>query len=125
MVTRIKLRPYAGRSFFITKGNKKTCRAGCLHPAVENIFGWLRAARPTIIFERGDFMKHIGTRELETERLLLRKISVNDAEAMYNNWASDDIVTKYVTWPTHKSVEDTKGLLTMWVKEYENKAKKK
>ena len=65
-------------------------------------------------------MKHIGTRELETERLLLRKISVNDADAMYNNWASDDIVTKYVTWPTHKSVEDTKGLLTMWEKEYEN-----
>ena len=41
-------------------------------------------------------MKHIGTRELETERLLLRKISVNDAEAMYNNWASDDVVTRYI-----------------------------
>lgn len=65
-------------------------------------------------------MKHIGTRDLETERLLLRKISVNDAEAMYNNWASDDIVTRYVTWPTHQSVEDTKGLLAMWEKEYEN-----
>lgn len=64
-------------------------------------------------------MKHIGTREFETERLLLRKISVNDAEAMYNNWASDDIVTKYVTWPTHQSVEDTKSLLKMWEAEYE------
>ena len=65
-------------------------------------------------------MKHIGTRELETERLLLRKITVNDAEAMYNNWASDDVVTRYVTWPTHQSVEDTKSLLAMWEKEYEN-----
>lgn len=65
-------------------------------------------------------MKHIGTRELDTERLLLRKISVNDAEDMYNNWASDDIVTKYVTWPTHQNVEETKGLLKMWEKEYEN-----
>ena len=64
-------------------------------------------------------MKHIGTRELETERLLLRKISVNDAEAMYNNWASDDIVTKYVTWPTHQSVEDSKEILKMWESEYE------
>jgi ribosomal-protein-alanine N-acetyltransferase len=65
-------------------------------------------------------MKHIGTCDLETERLLLRKISVNDAQAMYNNWASDDIVTKYVTWPTHKNVEETKGLLAIWEKEYEN-----
>jgi len=65
-------------------------------------------------------MKHIGTRELETERLLLRKISLNDAEAMYNNWANDDVVTKYVTWPTHQSVDDTKGLLAMWEAEYEN-----
>jgi len=65
-------------------------------------------------------MKHIGTRELETERLLLRKISVNDAEAMYNNWASDDIVTRFVTWYTHQSIEDTKGLLKMWEAEYEN-----
>ena len=63
-------------------------------------------------------MKHIGTKELETERLLLRKITVNDADFMYKNWASDDIVTKYVTWTTHQSVEDTKELLRMWEKEY-------
>lgn len=65
-------------------------------------------------------MKHIGTHELETERLILRKITVNDAEAMYNNWASDDVVARYVTWPPHQSVEETKGLLEMWEKEYEN-----
>jgi len=65
-------------------------------------------------------MKHIGTKQLETERLILRRISVNDAEAMYNNWASDDIVTKYVTWPKHESVEATRGLLEIWEKEYEN-----
>ena len=28
-------------------------------------------------------------KELETERLLLRKIKLEDAEDMFNNWASD------------------------------------
>lgn len=35
-------------------------------------------------------MKHCGTQRIETERLLLRRFVGEDAEAMYNNWASDD-----------------------------------
>ena len=34
---------------------------------------------------------------LETERLILRPFEMNDATAMFNNWTSDDEVTKYVT----------------------------
>ena len=34
-------------------------------------------------------MKHCGTQELETGRLLLRRLSIDDSEMMYNNWASD------------------------------------
>ena len=34
-------------------------------------------------------MKHCGTQELETERLVLRRLSIDDSEMMYNNWASD------------------------------------
>ena len=65
-------------------------------------------------------MKHIGTKELETDRILLRRISVDDAEKMYNNWASDPEVSKYVTWPTHKDINVTKDLLKMWEAEYTN-----
>ena len=32
-------------------------------------------------------MKQIGTRELETKRLHLRRIRAEDAEAMFDNWA--------------------------------------
>ena len=46
-------------------------------------------------------MKHIGTEYLETQRLVLRRFTLEDAEAMYKNWASDIEVTKYLTWPTH------------------------
>lgn len=39
---------------------------------------------------------------------------------MYNNWATDFEVTKYVTWKTHKNLEETKKLLSGWEKSYEN-----
>ena len=40
-------------------------------------------------------MKHLGTKELETERLILRRFTIND-DNMYKNWASDPEVTKYL-----------------------------
>ena len=53
-------------------------------------------------------MKHKGTIQLESERLLLRRFKTEDAKDMYNNWASDDEVTKYLTWKTHDSIDRTK-----------------
>ena len=43
---------------------------------------------------------------------------MEDAEAMYRNWASDDEVTKHLTWPTHTSVEISKMVLTDWTSHY-------
>lgn len=34
-------------------------------------------------------MTHCGTQNMETERLLLRRFLIDDADAMYTNWASD------------------------------------
>lgn len=56
-------------------------------------------------------MKHIGTKNIETERLILRRFTLDDADAMYRNWVSDDEVTKYLTWPAHSSVDITKWFL--------------
>lgn len=64
-------------------------------------------------------MKHLGTRRIETERLVLRRFTLDDADAMYRNWASDPEVTKFLMWPTHSSVEVTKEVLTDWVASYE------
>ena len=64
-------------------------------------------------------MNHKGTAPLETERLLLRRYTVEDAPAMYANWASDPEVTRYLTWQPHANVEKTRKLLAEWVKEYE------
>lgn len=64
-------------------------------------------------------MKHLGTRTLETDRLILRRFTMEDADAMYRNWASDPEVTKYLTWPYHKSVEISRYVLTEWTGQYD------
>ena len=65
-------------------------------------------------------MKHVGAITLETARLILRRHEVTDSSAMYNNWANDDEVTKYMSWTTHENEDVSKQVLDMWVKEYEN-----
>lgn len=64
-------------------------------------------------------MEHKGTRTLNTDRLILRRFTLDDAESMYRNWASDEEVTRFLTWPPHASVEVTKSLLTDWINHYE------
>ena len=66
-------------------------------------------------------MKHCGTQKIETKRMVLRKFSVYDAEAMYRNWASDPEVTKYLTWPAHASIEVSRAVLKDWVSAYSQK----
>lgn len=44
---------------------------------------------------------------LETERLILRPLTVADAQDIYDRWTSDERVAKYMRWSTHRSVEDT------------------
>lgn len=56
-------------------------------------------------------MKHNGTQRLDTERLVLRRFVNEDAEAMYKNWAADEEVTKYLTWPTHSSQEVSRRVI--------------
>lgn len=66
-------------------------------------------------------MNHLGTRELATDRLTLRRFEIEDAENMFYNWTNDSEVTKYLTWPTHESVETTESVVKDWVSQYENK----
>ncbi len=47
---------------------------------------------------------------LETERLVLRRPAAGDAEAVFS-YAGDPRVTRYVGWPTHRSLDDTRAFL--------------
>lgn len=59
-------------------------------------------------------MKHLGTKQIETDRLILRRFTVDDAPKMYENWASDEEVAKYLTWPAHAGEDVTAELLAGW-----------
>jgi len=63
-------------------------------------------------------MEHLGTKRIETERLILRPFVMEDAEAMYRNWASDPEVTKFLSWPTYQSVDTACEILDIWTKQY-------
>ncbi len=63
-------------------------------------------------------MDHKGTVTLETERLILRRFTADDAEAMFRNWAGDPEVTKYLTWPTHTDVSVSKAVIDSWLDFY-------
>ena len=65
-------------------------------------------------------MNKTGTQRLETHRLILRRYRLEDAEDMFSNWASDPEVTRFLTWPPHKSVDVTRYLLNDWISRYED-----
>lgn len=65
-------------------------------------------------------MNTVGTRTIETERLILRRYRVEDAEDMFRNWASDPEATRFMPWPMHTDVNMTKETLTEWVSYYED-----
>lgn len=66
-------------------------------------------------------LNHQGTKKLETERLILRQFKIEDYVEMYNNWACEDAVTKFLTWQTHTNQDVTKSVLADWIPKYENK----
>lgn len=66
-------------------------------------------------------LNHIGTQNIETERLLLRKFKISDAHQMFNNWAKDSENVKYLSWQAHKNIDETLKILNKWLSEYKNK----
>lgn len=64
-------------------------------------------------------MTHKETKVLETERLFLRRFKIEDAQNMFDNWASNPNVTKFLTWDPHENVEITKLIINDWLKGYE------
>ncbi len=58
--------------------------------------------------------------ELETPRLLLRKLKPEDASDMFE-YASDPEVARDVTWEAHRTMEDSLGFLNYVVQKYARK----
>ena len=69
-------------------------------------------------------MRHAGTQDIETPRLLLRRLLPEDAPQFvkdyHSYWASDPEVTRYLRWEPHKRPAETRELLAAWALLYPN-----
>ncbi|MEG3976292.1 GNAT family protein [Microcoleus sp. herbarium8] len=65
-----------------------------------------------------DILSNLPT--IETERLLLRKITLNDASDMFE-YACHSEVSEYTMWSTHTSLEDTKYFIKSLIKMYKKR----
>jgi [ribosomal protein S5]-alanine N-acetyltransferase len=50
---------------------------------------------------------------LETDRLLLQRLKYEDADEIFYTYASKPEATRYLSWPTHQSIRDTRNFLQM------------
>lgn len=66
-------------------------------------------------------MKHLGTKTIETERLLLRKTIDTDAEYMFYNWANDARVTKFMTWEPYENAQQLRESYHQYLMENRDK----
>ena len=57
---------------------------------------------------------------IETERLLLRELRMEDAEHIYKTLTGDPRVTKFMNYTTHMSVEETREWLSAFIKQNED-----
>ncbi len=50
--------------------------------------------------------------KLSTERLVLQRLRYEDAEEIFYSYASKPQATRFVSWPTHQSLDDTRSFLS-------------
>lgn len=64
-------------------------------------------------------MNHLGSLVIETEHLYLRPFVLEDAPAMFENWASDSENVRYVTWDPHPNPQVTQASIERWLLHYQ------
>jgi len=57
---------------------------------------------------------------IETKRCLLRKVSLDDAQAIFASYSQDDDVVKYLDWAKHQSIQETIDFLTLCQERWES-----
>lgn len=65
-------------------------------------------------------MEHQGTVRIDTKRLLLRQFTLDDIQYAFDNWTSDENVTKFLRWPTHENAAITERVLKDWIEHYQD-----
>lgn len=106
----------------IPAADRSSETAGWCLPATANMktstAASVSAAKNTCGQKNGEELTHHkGTQTLHTERLVLRRFCETDAADIFA-WAGNPEVTRYVSYRTHRSVEDSEKILQYWLKGY-------
>ena len=64
-------------------------------------------------------LTHIGTNEIETEKLILRRFEHTDDEAMLKYWIADEKIQSLYSEPVYTTKEAVKELLDKYISSYE------
>ena len=64
-------------------------------------------------------MNHIGTKTIETKRLILRKFTPDDVKYLFKNWAADADAVKFMRMPVHNTIEDTNNFVDSIIRKYD------
>lgn len=64
-------------------------------------------------------LTHIGTKIIETERLILRRFEYADDDAMLKNWVADEKIQSLYSEPVYSTKTEVKGLLDKYIGSYE------
>ena len=49
--------------------------------------------------------------QFETQRLIVRRLQLEDAQEVFEGWGQDPEVTQYLSWSVHQSIDDTLAFL--------------
>jgi [ribosomal protein S5]-alanine N-acetyltransferase len=61
--------------------------------------------------------------QLSTDRLLLRVPRMGDARAIFESWARDLEVLRYLTWCPHQSISETEGFVRSCLQAWETQTR--
>ena len=56
---------------------------------------------------------------IETDRLILRRCALSDARAIFETYAQDEEVTRFMTWRPHTDIGQTKAYLKTMVEAWD------
>lgn len=64
-------------------------------------------------------LTHIGTKTIETDRLILRRFQYSDDEAMLKYWVADPKIQSLYSEPVYSTKAQVNGLLDIYIGSYE------
>ncbi|EKQ53084.1 MULTISPECIES: hypothetical protein [unclassified Clostridium] len=64
-------------------------------------------------------LTHIGTNQIETEKLILRRFKYTDNESMLSHWVSDHEIQSMYSEPVYRTNEEVRVLLNKYISSYD------